>query len=187
VEEALTAELTKHRDAVKGFVLRLVRDEALAEDLAQETFVRAQRATETRRGEASDRSWLCAITLNLVRDHFRVAKRRPLPVSDPELVERISSNDDTEQTLMKAEMSACIAEYALELPKSQYKVVVLHDTVELPHDEIAALLGISVANSRVLLHRGRAALRHILQQHCILSLDGDAIPCERQPPESDDD
>ena len=187
MEEALTAELAKHRDAVKGFVLRLVRDEALAEDLAQETFMRAQRAIETRRGEASDRSWLCAIALNLIRDHFRAAKRRPLPVSNPELVEHAASNIDTEQAVMKAEMSACIAEYVLELPKSQYEVVVLHDTAELPHDEIAALLGISVANSRVLLHRGRAALRHILEQHCVLSLDGDAIPCERLPPESDDD
>ena len=185
--QALTGELAEHRDTVKGFVVRLVKDEALAEDLAQETFLRAQRAAQKRRGDAGDRSWLCAIALNLVRDHFRGAKRRPIAASDPELVERVSSGDDTEQAAMQAEMSACIAEYALELPESQYGVVILHDTAGVPHREIAQLLGISVANSRVLLHRGRATLRDILERHCFLSLDGDAIPCERLPPKVDDD
>jgi RNA polymerase sigma-70 factor (ECF subfamily) len=61
-------------------------------------------------------------------------------------------------------------------------VVALHDTAGLAHNEIALLLDISVANSRVLLHRGRAALREILKESCVLSFDGDDIPCERRPP-----
>jgi DNA-directed RNA polymerase specialized sigma24 family protein len=50
----------------------------------------------------------------------------------------------------------------------------------LTHPEVAAALDISVANSRVLLHRGRIVLREILKQNCTLSFDGDSIPCERK-------
>ncbi len=53
----------------------------------------------------------------------------------------------------------------------------------LTHPEIAALLDISEANSRVILHRGRKALRPLLEESCILSFDGDGIPCERRPPD----
>jgi hypothetical protein len=43
-------------------------------------------------------------------------------------------------------------------------------------------MDISEANSRVILHRGRKALRALLEEGCILSFDGDGIPCERRPP-----
>ena len=79
-------------------------------------------------------------------------------------------------------MSSCIGEFVLKLPHPQGDVVALHDAAGLKHPEIASLLGISAANSRVLLHRGRAALREILGQNCVLSLRGDDIPCERRPP-----
>ena len=55
--------VSRERDAVRRFLLRLVGDEALAEDLVQEVFVRAQRTQSRHRGEASERSWLCAIGL----------------------------------------------------------------------------------------------------------------------------
>ncbi|MDH3673703.1 MAG: RNA polymerase sigma factor [Gammaproteobacteria bacterium] len=175
--------LTEHRQAVRGFVLRLVGDEALAEDLTQETFVRMQRSASRHRGEASERSWLCAIALNLVRDHFRAIARGPDSTSDSEVVEGIASErEDTEFAVLKKEMSTCIGEHLIQLPRPQYEVVALHDMAGLTHKEIAAQLDISVANARVLLHRGRAAFRKILERNCVLSLGQDAIPCERRPP-----
>ncbi len=175
--------LAAHRQAVRGFVLRLVGDDALAEDLTQETLLRAQRAESCYRGEASERSWLCAIALNLVRDHFRAAVSKPevkLEIDIEGLAE--SGGEDAEEALLQAEMSACIGEFVLRLPHPQCDVVALHDSAGLTHAEVAALLGISVANSRVLLHRGRAALREIMKQDCVLIFDGDSIPCERRPP-----
>ena len=55
-----------------------------------------------------------------------------------------------------------------------------HDMAGLTHAEIAGVLEISVANSRVLLHRGRTALRALLRQNCELRFDADGIPCERK-------
>jgi RNA polymerase sigma-70 factor (ECF subfamily) len=181
VEPSAASEWVEHRPAVRGFVLRLVRNEALAEDLAQETFLRAQRSASTHRGEASVRSWLCAIALNLVRDHFRSAGRSPEASLDAGVLEQVvSSDDDAEEAVLRTEMSACIAEFMARLPSPQYDVLALHDAAGLTHAEIAAQLEISVANSRVVLHRGRAALREILKENCILSFDADGTPCERR-------
>jgi len=174
--------LAIHRDAVRGFLRRLVRDEAVADDVTQEAFLRAQRSSSPHRGAASEKSWLCAIALNLVRDRYRAdARGREVP-TDAGVLEEVATGSDAEQEVLQAEMSACVAEHLLQLPRPQYEVVALHDMGGLTHREIAALLGLTEGHSRVVLHRGRAALREILERNCILSLDGDPVPCERRPP-----
>ena len=177
----------RERDAVRRFLLRLVGDEALAEDLVQEVFLRAQRTRSVRRGEASERSWLCAIGLNLVRDHYRASRRNPAAANESDAFDRLpcDADEDPEQQVMEAEMTECIAEFVVQLPRPQCDVVALHDAGGLTHPEIAALLGISEGSSRVILHRGRKALRDLLEAGCILSFDGDGIPCERRPPADD--
>ena len=175
-------DLSEHRQAVLSFVMRLVGDAALADDLTQEAFFRATRTRKGHRGEASKRSWLCAIALNVVRDHFRASGRRPDMTSDEEVLRHIRSEDeDAETNVLKKEMADCIAEYLFHLPASQHEVVALHDMADLTHGEIAVQLRISEGNSRVLLHRGRAALRQILEKSCVLSIGSDAVPCERRP------
>ncbi len=174
----------RDRDAVRRFLLRLVRDEALADDLVQEVFVRAQRTRSPYRSEASERSWLCAIGLNLVRDHYRASSRNPAAANESDAFDRLScdAEEDPEQQVMEAEMTDCIAEFVVQLPRPQCDVVALHDAGGLTHREIAALLDISEANSRVILHRGRKALRALLEEGCVLSFDSDGIPCQRRPP-----
>jgi RNA polymerase sigma-70 factor (ECF subfamily) len=173
--------LSPYRESVWGFVLRHVGDRALADDLTQETFLRAQRSIRTYRGEASRRSWLFTIALNVVRDQFRALRRAPDSTSLDSAAPQASPDCGGERAVLESEMASCIGEYLLKLPRIQHDVVALHDMAELTHAEIAATLGVSVANSRVLLHRGHAALREMLEQNCHLSFDGDAIPCERKP------
>jgi len=169
-----------HRPLVRAFVLRHVGDEALADDLTQETFLRVERSSSAHRGEASERSWLCAIALNVTRDHFRASGRLPIATSAPQTFEAADPGEDRERALLESEMAACVGEFLFRLPQPQCDVLALHDMAGLTHPEIASVLDISVANSRVLLHRGRAALRAILEQNCTLSFDGDVIPCERK-------
>ena len=182
VERTQGEAMAAHRHAVWRFVLRQVRDEALAEDLTQETFVRVERSSSTHRGESSERSWLCAIALNVVRDHFRTAGRIPDSSSVAEVLDGAKSAEDGEHALLESEMAACIGEFLVQLPHPQHDVVALHDMAGLTHREIASVLGISLANSRVVLHRGRAALREILRRNCVLCFDGESVPCERKPP-----
>ena len=170
-----------HRSAVRAFVLRLTGEEALAEDLTQETLIRAEKARGKLRKKSAERSWLCSIALNLVRDHYRASARAPETASDPaEILGRMAAPEDTEHALLAAEMSSCVAEYVFRLPEAQREVVALFDMAGFDHKEIGETLGISQANSRVLLHRGRAALREMLEGACILN-PNDPIPCERKP------
>jgi len=186
--KATTADtMAVHRPAVWGFVFRHVGDQTLADDLTQETFLRVQRSSAAHRGEASERSWLCAIALNVIRDHFRAAGRVPQATSSPPALERVASDEDGERALLESEMAACIGEFLLQLAQPQHDVVALHDMAGLTHREIAAVLDLSVANSRVLLHRGRAALRGILKENCTLAFEGDEVPCERKPPSEPSD
>lgn len=185
--ETTIDDMSRHRDAVRGFALKLLGEVALAEDITQETFLRAQRTDAGYRGEAGEKSWLCAIALNLVRDHFRTTARRPETTAEPEAVENVAAPGDAELNLLESEMSSCIGEFLARLPRPQYDVVALHDTAGLGHAEIAAQLDISVANSRVVLHRGRQALRGMFEEGCVLAFGEDAFPCERRPPSGEDD
>ena len=166
--------------AVRGFALRLVGDPALADDLAQEALGRAHRARGGFRGEAAERSWLFAIALNVVRDHFRAQARAPKTTSDPALMAALPAADNTEGSLLEREMATCIGGYVLRLPPRQQDAVALHDLAGLSHSEVAAALGVSEGHCRVLVHRGRAALKALLEENCELSFD-DPIPCERKP------
>jgi RNA polymerase sigma-70 factor (ECF subfamily) len=98
----------------------------------------------------------------------------------------LESGEDIQHDLLEKEMSECIAEHLARLPDPYFDVVAFHDRAGLSHGEIAKALQISQANSRVLLHRGRAALREILDSACVLSFGGDDIPCERRPSPDDD-
>jgi len=179
--QLLPEEIMSHRPAVEAFVLRLTGDPDLAEDLTQQTMVRADRKAVGFRGESSAKSWLCAIALNLVRDHYRALARRPETLTDTGTLERLAgSEEDAELAHMKAEMSRCIAEHLALLPGPQYKMIALHDMAGLSHKEIAENLGISIENSRVLLHRARNAFRKILKENCELSLGHDEVPCDRR-------
>lgn len=175
VEERI--DLIQYRDALLRFIERIVGDSALAEDIAQESLLRAELKRASYRGQASVRTWLFAIALNACRDYFRTDARNSRRVVDLAAAERLPADVDLEQTLAQTEMGTCISSYLFQLPERQRTVVALHDMGGLDHQEIGRLLGISEANARVLLHRGRTMLRALLEKHCVLAFD-DPIPCE---------
>jgi RNA polymerase sigma-70 factor (ECF subfamily) len=188
VKEAVTSqpaveksmELAQHRDALLGFIWRMVGARDLAEDLTQETLLRAEQNRASFRGQAALRTWLFAIAVNACRDHFRARARNTQRSVDLAPAERLPANVDLEQAFAQTEMGNCITGYLFQLPERQREIVALHDMGGLDHQEIGRLLGISKANARVLLHRGRAALRALLEKHCTLAFD-DAVPCEPRP------
>jgi len=176
VAAAVADVLAAHRAPVRAILLRLVRDEALAEDLAQEALLRATRAAGSLRGDAAPATWLTAIALNLARDHFRATKR--LPQSVPlDRAEELAAPDHPERDILQAEMSECILSHVARLPDRQREAVLLHHFAGLGHGEIAALWEISEGNARVILHRGVAALRASLRRECVLNFSDD-LPCE---------
>lgn len=171
-------ELAAHRPKVRSFLLRMTRDEGLADDLVQEALLRAGHALGSLRGEAAPDTWLSAIALNLARDHFRAYKRKP-PTASLEEADEVPSGDQPEMQTLQAEMSACILGHIARLPKRQSEAVLLFHFAGLSHQEMAAPLGTSEGNARVILHRGLFSLRASLTADCHLNF-ADEIPCERR-------
>jgi RNA polymerase sigma-70 factor (ECF subfamily) len=174
------AEGADQIEVVRGFVLKLVGDPSLADDLVQETLLRAHKSEATFTGKASRTTWHCAIALNVVRDHFRSMARRPTYVTDPQALLALRTEEVLEDDVLQTEMDSCIRRYVLRLSERQRDVVALHDIAGLSHREISSTLGISQNNSRILLHRGRAALKLLLEENCTLSFD-ESLPCQPKP------
>ena len=174
------AEAAGECEFVRAFVVKLTGDPSLADDLVQETLLRAYKSEEAFKGDASRTTWLCSIALNVMRDHFRTTARLPKQISDSEVLLALRSDKALEDDLLQREMASCIRQYVLRLPERQRDVVALHDIAGLTHREVSSALGISQSNSRILLHRGRAALKLLLEENCTLCFD-DSVPCQPKP------
>jgi RNA polymerase sigma-70 factor (ECF subfamily) len=150
-----------HYDEVYRYVLYLQGDAAIAEDLAQETFVRAMRGIGGYRREASFSTWLHRIAVNVVRRHWRrTARRRTTEgLARAAAQRRAASPEDvhTDATRARA-LLAALDQLAPQLREA----FVLRDLLGMPSSEAARLLGISPGNLAVRGHRARAKLRDVL-------------------------
>jgi RNA polymerase sigma factor (sigma-70 family) len=156
-DEAAFRELyTRHTPRLFQFVLRIVGGaEHDAEDVVQETWIRATNALSTFRWDAAFATWLTGIGLNVARGLLRRQGRWELPL-DPDAPEpsRPPPPDGDRIDLERA--------LAL-LPTGYRTVLVLYDVEGYTHDEIAERLGIATGTSKSQLSHARRALRRMLE------------------------
>jgi RNA polymerase sigma-70 factor (ECF subfamily) len=149
----------EHGDAVYGFVLRRVGGaRPLAEDLTQETFLRAWRGRRTFREETSMRGWLCAIAANVVRDDARRSRRRPAEVPQPEWFDVPELGADAGDRVADAEGLDRLRTALAALPAKQREMFLLRERDGLTYAEIAAALACPVGTVMSGLYRARARL-----------------------------
>jgi RNA polymerase sigma-70 factor (ECF subfamily) len=143
--------------------LRLTGDEEDARDVVQEAYFRAFRGIKRFRGDAQFSTWMYRITANCAATQLgKRTKHRheELLDSDPVVDERPESDP-----VGQADAGALrdeLAEALRELPPRLRSVIVLRDIYDLPHEAIAAELGISESAAKVRLHRARRKLRERL-------------------------
>ena len=189
----LVEQLTAHRDAISRYIRGMVRDPAAAEDLAQETLLRAHRKLTTLEDPRRLIPWLYRIATNLSHDRFRQASWREQPASydrapedtrEPSPVDTAVDPAPRLDTVMEQrEMSTCVQEYLAGLSDGHRAVMLLHDVEGLTNPEIAAMLGVSLATVKIRLHRARERLRAALAAACAFSTDARGVlGCERKPP-----
>jgi RNA polymerase sigma-70 factor (ECF subfamily) len=160
-----------HYERVKKFIFALVKDEWVADDLIQETFIKVQQNLSQLREESKISSWIFRIAYNLCQDHFRklsqTAKNNQIPIGKSEILKEPLFHKEFEQH----QMGACVQEKIRLLPESYRTVLILFDLMELSHQEIAEIIGISVENVKVRLHRARKRLKTILEEECRFEVD----------------
>lgn len=140
--------------------LRLTANEEDARDVTQEAYLRAYRGLKNFRGDAQFTTWLYRITANCAST-FLTARARHRHDELPEGAEiadqRIDA--DVEQHVGAVELRDRVQVAVAGLPPRLRSVVVLRDVYDMPHEAIAAELGISVSAAKVRLHRARHKLR----------------------------
>jgi len=161
----------RHGDVVYATLRRLAGSPELAEELAQETFVRAFEHLDEFRGEAGFRTWLVQIAINLVRDRRRRSRRSPAMISLEELRARSRGHDDPPERrpsvepiarLAQREISARLERELDRLPADYREAFVLKHVEGLSYEEIARVTGQTVGCLKVRVHRARTRLRQAL-------------------------
>ena len=155
---------------------RLTGNEEDAKDVVQEAYLRAYKGLKRFRGDAAFSTWLYRITANCAATHLaRRARDRHEDLDDGRELIDVRPEFDPEvradATLLRQRLQG-----ALEmLPPRLRAVVILRDVYDLPHDAIAAELGISEAAAKVRLHRARRQLRERLFPARGAGGDADAV------------
>lgn len=148
----------RHQDFVYGAALRIVRNPVMAQDLAQEAFVRAHRALPGFRGQAQVRSWLYRIATNLALN--AVSRRREYPTETlPDRPTRRGPAADTEVSALGRELEEAIS----ELPQKLKEPLVLREYEGMTYQEIAEVLDLPINTVRTRILRGRRALRERME------------------------
>jgi RNA polymerase sigma-70 factor (ECF subfamily) len=151
-EDAFRALYRAHTPALYALALRLTGgDRGEAEDLVQESWVRALTALRTFRAQSALRSWLCGVLVNVRRGRIR-ADWRVVDAPEVEPLEHTTRRDDA------IDLERAIA----ALPDGARDVFVLHDVHGYTHREIAELMGIVEGTSKSQLNRARSLLRSSL-------------------------
>jgi RNA polymerase sigma-70 factor (ECF subfamily) len=186
-DEAVFADLV---DAYSPGLMRMarmyVRDQAVVEEVVQETWIAVLRGIDRFEGRSSLKTWIYRILMNTAKTRGQ-RESRSVPFSAAGGDDEASVDPDRfldanhqwaggwmlgpgewqtpEEELLQGETRDAILHAIDELPDQQRAVITLRDVEGFPPDEVAELLGITDGNQRVLLHRARSKVRAAIEKH----------------------
>jgi len=164
-EDAFVVLYDRYAPQLQVFLRRFVRDDALAEDLLQTTFLSVVRARGRYTPLTGLRAWMYAIAANAARDALRRRGARPEQSYDPALLGDLAGASPDADPLLAASdpnMARAVDEALQQLPPDQREAVLLHKIQGLSFPEIATALGTTVGAAKVRAHRGYQRLKLLL-------------------------
>ncbi|HVU07819.1 MAG TPA: sigma-70 family RNA polymerase sigma factor [Verrucomicrobiae bacterium] len=174
-DRAAFAELVdKYKQPLMNFIFRSLRDEAEAEDLAQNVFLQVYKSRSRYRQTAKFSTWLFTIARNLCLNEIRRRARHPA-----ESLEEVHAEHEDQprqqfedkqnilppEKLLHGELAQKIEEALAELPENQRSAILLCRQDELSYEEIAEILDCSLSATKSLIHRGRETLKEKLKPY----------------------
>jgi len=171
---AFTALVERYRQPVMNFVLRTLRDETEAEDLAQNVFVQVFKAAPRHQETAKVSTWIFTIARNLCLNELRRRRRHPTEPLDPlpddhethapiQAADRVTPGPT--ETLLRRELEEKVEAAIAALPENQRTALLLCREEELSYEDIAAVLGCSLSATKSLIHRARETLKARLKPY----------------------
>ncbi len=168
--DAFEELVERHQRAVIGTVAKMLGNASEAEDIAQQVFVRVWKSAGRYEAQAKFTTWLFTITRNLVFNEVRRRQRKPTVSADEreeashrvlEDAQAIAPDDE----MLQAELEEAIDRAIRSLPEKQRMAVILRRYEELPYEEIARVLSMSLPAVKSLLFRARTQLKEALQKY----------------------
>ena len=170
-ESAFVDLLSRYQARLLRLAQATVGSRAVAEEVTQDTWLAVMRGIERFEGRSSFKTWLFRVLLN--RAHSAASRERRAGRPEQDVVERFDAaghwaappvpwSDQVDDRLVASELAARVQSLLPQLPDAQREVLILRDIEHVEADQVAAMLGISDGNQRVLLHRGRTRLRALL-------------------------
>ncbi|MGB5209798.1 MAG: RNA polymerase sigma factor RpoE [Gammaproteobacteria bacterium] len=157
--------VSRYQHKVVKLVMRYVRDQSEALDVAQEAFIKAYRALPRFRGDSAFYTWLYRITINTAKNHLVAAKRRPLDynldLQNPEQYElhaRLKDIDTPERVLLSEEIREAVNQAIEGLPEDLRTAIMLRELEGMSYEEIAATMECPVGTVRSRIFRARDAI-----------------------------
>ena len=161
-ELAFNEIVRRYQERIFGFVFRLVQDFDDANDLAQETFIRAYAKLSGFKGESGLYTWLYRIALNISINYMRKKRIRSF-VSFDGVAGSLASSGGPEQDLEESELQLRVDAAIAQLPARQRSIFVLRFYDQLSHKEIASIVERSEGNVRAGYFHAVKKLQHLLR------------------------
>ena len=190
-EEAFAYLLDQYHASMVRVATLYVQDEAVAEEVAQETWLAVLKGIRQFQGRSSLKTWIFGILTNQAKTRGRHESRstpfsalyhveEAEEITDEPAVDPSRFKEDgwwregshprawggtPESEYLTSEVHACAREAIVALPPVQRQVITLHDVEGLASEDVCNILGLSETNQRVLLHRARSKVRRALEQY----------------------
>lgn len=155
---AFRALIDATADRLYRLAIHLLRDPDEAEDVVQETYIRAWERRGDLRDPAAVVPWLSRIARNAARDRLRWWKRRPERERSEPAREPASGAPPADRVLIDQEEAAALRRALDVLPEKHRVILLLREVEEMSYEQIAELLGVPMGTVESRLHRARAAL-----------------------------
>ena len=171
-ETAFAFLVQKYRRPMVSFMYRMARNQAAAEDLAQEVFLRVYRSRETYTANAKFTTWLYRIATNLAVNHARDTRHeRPevsMSLDEPDVETGLmpdlpDGTPNVEENILRRERLAAIRSQVQALPERQRMAVIMHKYQGMDYRQIAEVLHLSESATKSLLFRAYESLREKLK------------------------
>lgn len=162
-QDAFAQLVERYKEPVYHVAYRMLGNAAEAEDVAQETFVRAYTQLGTYKTEHRFSTWLLSIASHLAIDQLRRRRFLALPLEDVPFLDWLADSDTSpEQAAIEGEQHDEMQQLIAKLPAKYRAVVILRYWQDLSYEEIATTLNLTPALVKARLHRARELLaRHI--------------------------
>jgi len=150
-----------------SFIYDMVGDRALAEDLTQETFVRAYKYLDGLRDETKFSTWLFSIAKNVAREHLRSAQHRSQKVDldDESVLELMDESPTPAGALLDKELNGVVRHALGTLDEDKRLVFTLKVFQQRSYEEIAEITGFSMPKVKTDLHRARTEMRRRIRPY----------------------